>query len=92
MDEVLKKVLKYYNFDLDELMSSRKSTLTMARHMIWFYCHKTMQIPALSIADFFGCSARAVFLGIKKIGDGIVGQRYYKDSYKEFLEIMNERG
>ena len=90
MNYLINKIATHYDLTDTEIISSRKSKCAIVRHMIWYYCHceKGYSIPA--IADKFLCTQREVLWGIKKIKDGIKIQKYYKETYKYFLDSLKE--
>ena len=89
MEEIIERIALYYGIDKEPLLYSRKNKFTTIRHMIWYYCHNANGVSVLEMAKRFRCTTRAIFLGIRKIKDGVSRQRFYKDSYTEFLAIIN---
>lgn len=89
MEEIIERIALYYGINKEPLLYSRKNKFTTIRHMIWYYCHNVNGVSVFEMAKRFRCTTRAIFLGIRKIKDGVSRQRFYKDSYTEFLTIIN---
>jgi chromosomal replication initiation ATPase DnaA len=86
IDNVEKKVCKYFNVDKQAIVNNdRTSQVSMARGFIFYILHKDYELSINKIANTYFRTSRAVFWHVNKV-TFLLKQRMYKEIYNNICK------